>query len=636
VKKRLWIIFTLILCLFFVTSCKKSQDVIKNPEDFDLISVESMDQLKKLTKPASESPWWRWWSNDKVADDLAGGPPVPEAGDEDKNTTSKTNVQVEGVDESDVVKNDDRYIYIVNYVGLSIVDTETEKVYHHEFENFSPNELFLYKNYLVMLGTVWEETNTEPSGKIAVDVVFGRGCFYSYYYFKTIVLDVANPEKPEIVREFMADGSYYLQGRMIDNTLYLILQKYNIYSAKKNSAILPSYTDTAEKVNNKVLPLEDIKIIGGDDYYNCYTLLVSFKVDEKNAPDVNAYLGSFNLVYSSQNNLYATRLAYFNKPNIDSDGTVRNDSVLNPYYYPDMHTVIYRFNYQNGKMVYQGKAIVKGELLNQFSMDEYDGVFRVAHTAKNYTIENWELKSESFVSTFAIAEANQFKLLASLGGMGKDELIYSVRFDGPFGYIVTFKTIDPLYVVDLTNPEKPVVRSELKSPGVSDYLHMINDKLLLGVGRVTEETSYGATVSKGVKISLFDISNPDETKEVDLLYLGDSSYTELQYNHKALLALPSQQLYALPVSCYLNNYSSYRQGMYVFEVDVDNSKLNYRGLITHPDVYSTERYYFSNAIVRGVIIDSKIYTISQSFVGINLLDDNLTLIKNIPLMYSRK
>ena len=126
-KKRLWIIFTLILCLFFVTSCKKPQDVIKNPEDFDLISVESMDQLKKLTKPASEFPWWRWWSNDKVADDLAGGPPVPEAGDEDKNTTSKTNVQVEGVDESDVVKNDDRYIYIVNYVGLSIVDTETEK-----------------------------------------------------------------------------------------------------------------------------------------------------------------------------------------------------------------------------------------------------------------------------------------------------------------------------------------------------------------------------------------------------------------------------------------------------------------------------------------------------------------------------
>ena len=261
--------------------------------------------------------------------------------------------------------------------------------------------------------------------------------------------------------------------------------------------------------------------------------------------------------------------------------------------------------------------MVKGELHNQFSMDEYEGVLRVAHTYKNYLTQSWELKSESFVSTFSVKDEKEFEFLASVGGMGIDELIYSVRFDGPLGYIVTFKTIDPLYVVDLTNPEKPIVKSELKSPGVSDYLHMINDKLLLGVGRSTEETSYGATITKGVKVSLFDVSNPNETKEVDILFMeGQYSYTELQYNHKALLTLPSEQIYALPVYCYYADYSEYRQGMYVFDVDVDTQKLNYRGLISHFDYSKPNEpyyYYIFKLIVRGVVIDYKIYTISQSF-----------------------
>ena len=133
-----------------------------------------------------------------------------------------------------------------------------------------------------MLGTVWEDTGIfYPTEKIAADVEFGRGCFYQYYFFKTIVLDVANPEKPETIREFTADGSYYLQGRMIDNTLYLVLQKNNIYLSKENKVVLPSYSDSAESVTNKPITLDQIKIIGGDDYYYCYTLLVSFNVDEK-------------------------------------------------------------------------------------------------------------------------------------------------------------------------------------------------------------------------------------------------------------------------------------------------------------------------------------------------------------------
>lgn len=640
-KKRILVIFTLILGLFLITSCLSPRDEVKTFDDYGLLSVKSLDQLKKLTKPSTNSGWWRWWDSnkEKASNDSLDGPGAPEA--EGSSGTSKTNVQVEGVDESDVVKNDDRYIYIVNYVGLTIVDTETEEVYHHNFPNFSPNEIFLYENYLVMLGTVWEDTGIfYPTEKIAADVEFGRGCFYQYYFFKTIVLDVANPEKPETIREFTADGSYYLQGRMIDNTLYLVLQKNNIYLSKENKVVLPSYSDSAESVTNKPITLDQIKIISGDDYYYCYTLLVSFNVDEKSAPDVNAYLGYFSLVYSSENNLYATRLAYFNRRNGEKDGYINNDSLNNVYYYPDWHTIIYRFNYQNGKMVYQGKGMVKGELHNQFSMDEYEGVLRVAHTYKNYLTQSWELKSESFVSTFSVKDEKEFEFLASVGGMGIDELIYSVRFDGPLGYIVTFKTIDPLYVVDLTNPEKPIVKSELKSPGVSDYLHMINDKLLLGVGRSTEETSYGATITKGVKVSLFDVSNPNETKEVDILFMeGQYSYTELQYNHKALLTLPSEQIYALPVYCYYADYSEYRQGMYVFDVDVDTQKLNYRGLISHFDYSKPNEpyyYYYSNVIVRGVVIDYKIYTISQSFVAINLLDDNLTHVKYLHLTTDEK
>lgn len=615
-RKKIIFIFILFLFIFISVGCNNTSK-FSNPE-YDLKTISSKEELKKLVKQPTNY-WWDWFRRgDEIGDYNVS--PTPEAnvptGSDKSSETSTTNVQVEGVDESDIVKNDDRYIYVSNFYGVSIFDTVEEQVYYQKFENFSPSEMYLYQDFLVVLGTEWgghliSQKRIAP----AIDAEFGR-CFYYYsQVFKVIVLNVADKENITIAREFSLKDGYYLQGRMIENTLYLMLTSHQVYNYEKDDVVLPTFYDTTQSVNEQLIPYHKIKVIGDENYFTSYTVLASFEIDKLTAPAVDAYLGYFNTVYSSVDNLYLTKQIY----NYSLIQENKNSSYYN--------TVIYRFNYQNNKMVYQNKAFIIGSLHDQFSLDEYDGVLRVAHTAQ-YINSSTKVNSESFVSTFDVSKQH-FDLLASIGGMGINEQIFSTRFSGIYGYIVTFRSIDPLYVVDLSNPSDLVVRSELKSPGVSDYLHVVNPNLLLGIGRATDVTEYGAVITKGVKVSLFDVTNPDKTEELDILLIeGEYSYTELQYNHKALLTLPSRQIYALPVYFYLNN--CYQQGMYVFNVNEEKMTLSYQGLIQHEQVQNNN-YYYPSTIVRGVIIDGKIYTISQGIIGINLLDEKLTLVKNIPL-----
>lgn len=621
-RKKILFVFIFLLFLIISVGCTNTS-TFKNP-NYELMSITSKEELKKLVKQP-EIPWWQWWRNSSLKGVDIAAPNAENSIDDNSaggtNTeTSKTNVQVEGVDEADIVKNDDRYIYIANYYGVSIVDTVLEKVYYQKVENFSPSELFLYNDYLVVLGTelnnIVYQKQSKPRLDVAVD--FGRCFYYHSQFFKVMVFNVADKENISVVREFSLKDGYYMQGRMIENTLYLMLNSYSVYDYEKDDVILPSFTDTTLHKAVQSLPLSRIKIIGDESYYNSYTVLASFEVDKETETKVDAYLGYFNTIYSSKENLYLTKqiYSYVDSPEVNSRSS-------------GYDTVIYRFNYQNNKMVYQDKAFISGRIHNQFSLDEYTGVLRVAHTVENYNF-NSNFYSESFVSTFDISKENKITLLASIGGMGINEQIYSARFSGVYGYVVTFRTIDPLYVVDLSDPTNPIVRSELKSPGVSDYLHNVNDNLLLGIGRAIDINQYGNAITKGVKISLFDVTDRDKTEEVDLLLIdGEYSYTELQYNHKALLTLPSRQIYALPVNFYLQN--RYQQGMYVFKVNEETMKLSFVGLIQHDMLLNDYYLNYQQTIVRGVIIDGKIYTISQANVGINLLDDNLTLIKNLPL-----
>jgi hypothetical protein len=201
--------------------------------------------------------------------------------------------------------------------------------------------------------------------------------------------------------------------------------------------------------------------------------------------------------------------------------------------------VIHRFTLTaDGGARYDASGALNGRLLNQFAMSEREGDLRVATT-----VESWSgtRPSESFVHVLR-PEGTTLVPIGSVGGLGLTEQIYAVRFIGTQAYVVTFRQIDPLYVIDLADPTTPRLAGELKIPGYSAYLHPVGDGLLLGVGQ--DATADGATL--GTQLSLFDVRDPANPVRLATLPIGGSSQAE--YDHRAFLYWPADGTIVIPVS----------------------------------------------------------------------------------------
>ena len=399
----------------------------------------------------------------------------------------------------------------------------------------------------------------------------------------------------------------------------MILNNSSIYDYENKKVTPFVYYDSLLGEEAIELPSDNVFYIGNDDnVYYSYTVLVGVDVTKEEKIDINAYVGYFSNIYSSLKGLYVANvynMAY------------RTAIFVTGEYNYKPQTFIYRFEYDGAKIIYKNFHEIKGSIKDQFSMDEYKGVLRVATTVDEWDSE----KSESFVTTFDIT-GNRFTLISTLGGIGLKERIYSARFEEDRAYIVTFRTIDPFYVIDVEDPNNMKILGELKLPGVSDYLHPITDTLKLGIGRMTELTQYGATISVGLKITLFDVTNEENPIDVSTFELKGAS-SEIAYNHKSLIPLKSRQIYALPIYNWYDYQST--QGMYVMWIDVENKEIVVLGSIIHQnldEVGQDEWSYFYNRIVdKGVIIGDKIYSISNEFITVNELKDKLPLIETIKI-----
>lgn len=638
--KKFIIILIMVFGLFTLAGCfgETPEEVYPELEGFEIRSIASYDELNTIAKEQNNNPkysFFEWLFGgrgmDVAIDDLA--PETTQNQNNQESYSSKTNVQVEGVDESDVVKNDDRYLYIANFHKLTILDTHTNEIYTYYDEFFQPSEMYLLDGFVVLLGTINEHIKYPGIYPIiAPDFgFFGRYFFYGRNSFAIRVLDVTDMDNITVRRSIEFPNTYHVNSRIIGEDAYFILNSNRFYNYDKDEAFIPSYKDSLKTEDETFLRPDQIKIMGNAQSWG-YQLLVSFNVKADEEIHAEAYLGYFGEIYASEDNLYVTRSMYnifefrFDgtnwipnvitppKTNTETENTTTTDSQdtslpteveeeIEPAWRTDS-TMIYRFHLEDGKMEYVSMRVVPGLILNQFNMDEQDDTFRIVTTVTNY--ESWE--RESFAWSFDVA-GNQFRYLDSIGGMGIDERIYSVRFNNDFAYVVTFRNVDPLYVVDYSDATNLVVRSELKSPGVSDYLHAYNENLLIGVGR---DISLQGRVL-GVKISLFDVTNPDLTEEVDIYkVLGEYSYTELQYNHKALLVLKELNIFALPIHVQ-NTYYQGTQGMFVFRVDEETMRITLETIITH----KTEGDWEHDAIItRGVIIQNKLYTVSRNRVKV--------------------
>jgi inhibitor of cysteine peptidase len=526
---------------------------------------------------------------------------------------SQTNTQVEGVDESDTVITDGQYIYIVSMDRFVLIDASTlEIIYTYSQANLSLSNLYLVDDHVVLMGSLYTSYEDE---KVQDDY------YYRYHYaygVKIVVLDLTDKEDVSVSKEVYFDQSYLETSRMIDGNLYLVMNNYHINYGYEEGNFVPVFADSASGLVETKIPADSIYYMPNDNYSLTYLLIASFNVLEDEPIEIDAYIGSTYQIYMSLNNLYT--VVYRHKLN-----------EITGYY--DFTTYILRFEIQEGKLVYQAMGAVLGSPLNQFSMDEFEGTFRIATTNYDWQNANGSITNQLYI--LSATSTDEMTFISSLEGLGKpNERIYAVRFTGDVAYVVTFVNTDPLYKLDLSDIYHPVILGELYEDGVSDYLHPMNDDLMIGVGR-TAVTEGGRTYFTGIKISLYDTTG-DAPISLDTYFAeGEYSYSPVTYDHKMFVYYQPEGadywLVAIPVFEYGNTDNPYgfyyEENLYVFKITFAGD-LELMSKIPVNNQGSSYDYYY-DYLLRGLFIGDFVYTISYHRISMFDITDEFTYLRSV-------
>ncbi|MBI2101684.1 beta-propeller domain-containing protein [Candidatus Woesearchaeota archaeon] len=614
------------------------------------------------------------------------------ASDSGASQYSTTNIQVEGVDEADFVKNDGRYIYTLTQNRLVIVDAypaDNAKIVSETEIGGMPRNMLVNKDRLVVLS----DDNAQVPYFAEFDFVPRPRYTQKTHVF---VYDIEDRSSPKLVNDYSING-YYFESRMIGDFVYFIA-KDNVYF---DGPIMPL---PAIRESSRIIAKPDIYYFDNPEQNYVFHTIASFNIfsDEDEVNAKTFMMGYSNTLYVSQDNIY---IAYQKNlpwryyevhneerfydvvvPLLPSDvrseiSKIKDDSSLNSQekwdkissvledMYNNMEdggrqeliekiekaideyeikleaerrkTVIHKIGIDNGEIEYKAKGEVPGYLLNQFSMDEHDGNLRLATTT-----EIWARKSVMYNNVFVLDEG--MKTIGKLEAIAPDERIYSARFIGGRLYMVTFKRIDPLFVIDLSSPEEPEILGELKIPGFSDYLHPYDENHIIGIGKETEGNEWGGVSVKGVKLALFDVSDVENPKQLDKYEIGDrGTDSEALKEHKAFLFDKGKNLLVIPVTEakgkmeYDSRLGYYRQrlwqGAYVFGLTLEGFEV--KGKITHNEGDEQQDYYYygsPNAVRRSLYMDEVLYTISMGKIKANDLNDIANEIKEVKLPYEKQ
>ena len=530
---------------------------------------------------------------------------------------SKTNAQVDGVDEADVVKTDGKYIYQVNKEKLVVAEVypaETMKVVAQlDFtdKKLTPSEIYIDGNHLVVIGQSNENNSFygyQENMKMSIMPKRSTSTFT-----KAIVYDVTNKEDIKQLRELEIEGNY-LSSRKIGSSLYLVTNKYINYYYIQNEKenLIPTYMDSIADNQLKCIDYNQIRYLPGCELSN-YLVIAGINLDNsEEKANVYSYLGSGQNIYASENNLYVAVTRYeYNRPMLESGAK----SKIAPA--EGESTLVYKFSLNDSKVTYLCKGEVPGRILNQFSMDESGGYFRIA-TTKGQTWGSWGSTSKNNIYILN----DTMNITGKLEDLAPGERIYSVRFMGEKAYVVTFKQVDPLFVIDLT-PEQPKVLGALKIPGYSDYLHPYDENHIIGFGKDTTESKDGNSVlMQGMKMALFDVTDVTKPKEQFKEVIGDrGTDSELLRNHKALLFSKEKNILAFPVTVVEDNNDNSKmtfQGAYIYSINLLKG-FELRKKVTHitDEEYLKAGYYWYNSennIERILYIKDSLYTLSESMI----------------------
>ena len=641
-KNTKWFIFSFLATLLIISAIPLSL-FLSSPQtseqtDLTLNKFSSYNELKTFLKTTTQGNNYVFDGRGGVlenADSLvAPQASATESYDGGSSDYSKTNIQVEGVDEADIVKSDGEYLYIVSGNNLTIVKAyppEEAAVISKITLDGSISGIFINGNKLAIFETdysfytlyygvaVRESTSTseEKNGTTPEDVPpeDDKTITYDPPATSVKVYDVSDKAKPVLTRDYSIDGNYF-SSRMVSNYVYVVVTMYTYFT--ETDIALPRIQ---EEDDTEVIQATDIYYCDLSDSSYTFTTIAAINInnDSQEPTHETIVLGATSGIYVSQSNIYVTF------PN---------------YSYQEgetMKTAIQRIKIDEQAITIEASGEVPGYVLNQFSMDEYNDYFRVATTVHNWNLRTFAAEETTRNNVYVLDM--KLNIVGKLEDLAPGEQIYSARFMGNRCYVVTFRNIDPLFVIDLANPAAPKVLGELKVTGYSGYLHPYDENHIIGIGK---ETEYDAKEDfawyQGLKISLFDVSDFSNPIEIDKFEIGDrGTDSPILYDHKSLLFDKEKNLLVIPVAVAEIDETDYRdgvpdwaygnyvwQGAYVFDISLEGIDL--RGRITHMDDNTIAggkyNYYYDYAnyiVQRSFYMDDVLYTVSSMKVKMNNL-----------------
>ena len=553
-----------------------------------------------------------------TAAELADGGFAPAA---EEQRVIGTNLQELGIDEPDLVKTDGRHIVVMtgNTLQIVIVDGTRLRSAGSIDLGFWSEDLFLDGDRVVAIANA----GYYPVPFID-DVVFEEDIAGPYYphHSPTVMLaeiDISDADDPELARSLQIDGRY-VSSRVVDGAIRLVISSQptgfewsypeggGLRSERvaeeenreivRNSTIenwLPYYVVTSHVGVDRTIDegtlLDCHRTHRPEEFSGLRTLsLVTLDAGELAIADATAVFADGEIVYSSGEAAYVATSRWID-PIVWEQGRQPDD----------MATRIHKFTLEPRSAEYAASGSVPGYMLSQWSMSEWQGDLRVATTTSP---QWWDTPDSESVVTVLRDRGDELEAVGSVGDLGRGERIYAVRFIADRGYVVTFRQVDPLYVIDLSDPTRPTVDGELKIPGYSAYLHPVTDDHLLGVGQDADDN--GRVF--GLQASLFDVSDPTDPERTDRFTMK-GGHSELEWDHHAFLFDPSDGLTVVPFQRWDETHEGPQAGAMVFEVTA--AGIDEIGTVSHE---TKAGWGWEMPIRRSLLIDGHLVTVSDAGV----------------------
>ena len=471
---------------------------------------------------------------------------------------SQTNTQVAGVDEADVVKTDGEYIYSLSAMNNNIriikvgKDPKVVATIKMQSDNSYSADMYLSGDRLVVSTSEYDDYTPKTLA---------------------VIYDISNPESPERLVECVQDGDCH-SSRLIGDKLYLI-SDFSVNSVRVRRRKPETYVPAIEcKDYSGAVPADSVHI-SEDCQRLIYTVVSAYDIDDGSLCSTRSILGGTYTVYCSTKN------------------------IITAGYYDGKTTKITRYSIDDGMIEFKSQTDLNGNLLNQFSIDEYKDYFRFVTTAYDAV----EMRDDNETVSIRNTQVNEvyifdgdLKQVGAIKNLAPNERVYSVRFMGDIAYFVTFRETDPLFSADLSDPENPKIIGKLKIPGFSSYLHPYGDGKLLGIGMDADEKT-GRTET--VKLSMFDISDPSDVTESAKQILN-IDYSEALDNHKAVLIDAKRNI--IGFSGYEND------GMYYYIYSLQNGKFVLKSETKVKDLHAHS--------IRGLFIQNELYIVEESALSV--------------------